>query len=325
MWIHYLVVTAVPVWRRDVGIPQYTLKKSICEYEAQAWKPQDHVIFSMSVMCCCLFGEALHHSRACRFFCVFCWALIRASHHPNTRLRHRWSARPTGSWTRTIHWRLIPTLRLQLRQRWKWSTRLSTCHTPTTPALLVHLLLPLIPALLCCLSLSLSHFLLCCYLIVKASPPPAVLLLLPLFSLPVWAFDFYCCLSLCSSLSETLLKEQHSDTDYILNPSWCSFSHQKPESSPLTCVTLAASEDVASLSSSLTVLNPLLSISLTVITAPVMITAVQNVLAYCGRNQLRSHQIGHAVTTDDDVIVCGCHFSLCPPNQRGLLLWLASV
>lgn len=93
--------------------------------------------------------EALHHSRAC--FSQWFWPFWS-----NTRLCHRWSARPTGSWMQTIHWRLIPTLRLQLRQRWKWSMRPSMCHTPATTLLHVHLLLPLFPAFPPSFSLGLS-------------------------------------------------------------------------------------------------------------------------------------------------------------------------
>lgn len=85
----------------------------------------------------------------------------------NTHLRHRWSARPTGSWMQTIHWPFIPALRLQLRQRWKWSTRPSTCRTPATPLLLVHLSLPLFPFLPLSVSLSLFAMLWNC-----ESPPP---------------------------------------------------------------------------------------------------------------------------------------------------------
>lgn len=76
----------------------------------------------------------------------------------NTRLCHRWSARPTGSWTQMIHWRLTPTLPSRLRQRWRWSTRRSRCHTAATPLLFVHLSLLLFPSLPLSASLSLSLF-----------------------------------------------------------------------------------------------------------------------------------------------------------------------
>lgn len=119
--------------------------------------------------------EALH-SRTC--FSHWFWPTSFSFFGSNTRLCHRWSARPTGSWIQTIHWQLIPTLRLQLRQRWKWSTRPSMCHTPATPLLHVHLSLPLFPTLPLYLSLSLS--LSFCYAVdLWQPPPPAVILLLP--------------------------------------------------------------------------------------------------------------------------------------------------
>ena len=59
-------------------------------------------------------------------------------------LCHRWWVQPMGSWTQTT--RLIPTLRLQLRQR-RWSMRPSRCHTAASPLLHVHLSLPLFSSL----------------------------------------------------------------------------------------------------------------------------------------------------------------------------------
>lgn len=118
-------------------------------------------------------------------------ANVQGSVWTHAHLCHRWSVQPTGSWMQTIRWPRTPTLRSRLRQKWKWSTRPSTCHTPATPLLHAHLSLPLSPTLPLCLpvflSLPLATF---CYAVEKwQPPPPAVILLLCLLS-SVWLCGF---------------------------------------------------------------------------------------------------------------------------------------
>ncbi len=171
----------------------------------------------------------------------------------NTRLCCRWSARPTGSWMQTIRWQLIPTLRSQLRQRWKWSTRPSMCHTPATPLLRVHLSLPLFPALPLYLSLSLS--LTFCYA-VKLWQPPTPTPQLSSCSCPSYLLSdcvgFWSLLLPVSMLSSQkgLFSKKEKPMQINFSLSWYSFSYL----SPLTKATLAASEDVTVFCSSLTVI-----------------------------------------------------------------------
>lgn len=86
----------------------------------------------------------------------------------------------------TTHWPSIPRSPLQLRQRWKWSTRPSmsyTCHT-SPPCPFVAFSPSALPFYL---SLSLSHATFC--YAVELWHPSAVILLLPLLS-SVWLWGF---------------------------------------------------------------------------------------------------------------------------------------
>lgn len=182
---------------------------------------QNHVIFFYVIDVLLFLNRRSSPSQQDLFFWGF-FALIVANvltvFLSNTHLRHRWSARPTGSWMQTIHWPFIPALRLQLRQRWKWSTRPSTCRTPATPLLLVHLSLPLFPFLPLSVSLSLFAMLWNC----ESPPPlPAVILLLPLLSsvcLCGFLISTAACLYAVLSI-RFFKKEQQADADNILSRS----------------------------------------------------------------------------------------------------------
>lgn len=185
-------------------------------YEMQARNAHSCCLPVLPVMLCCcslkLFGVCFQRGGSQTKWMGFeisiaagpvshcCWS--------NTRLCRRWSARPMGSWTQTIRWQFIPTLRSRLRQRWKWSTRPSMSHTPATPLPHVHLSLPLFSSLP--LSLSLSQFLLCCWIVTALSPSsschPATAALL--FCLTMWVFDLFCCPFLCCSVNKTVLKKE---------------------------------------------------------------------------------------------------------------------